>query len=546
MIYSSAGAGIGALILIFALFRRFTRPSLSVIRGPQSPSFIFGNLLELFQRPVGEADFAWQSQYGNIVRFKSVLGEDRLLVTDPEALRRMLNTSTQTYSKLPNYRIVSRMLHGTGLLWADGEDHRRQRSIMLPGFGMNECKEFLPIFKDCAEAISMKWLETIGSSDSRGLVIDVLAWASRGTLDAMGHAAFDVQFGAIEDDLHPLAKKYKNYLGDIFGLPSSKQIFLQAASKYIPACILQWLLENGSNTRLVRARDVRTTVTSIAKELVREKADTLLQGRGNTDIFTLLVKANMDANAKKKLSDEELLAQMRTLLISGYETTSTAVVFILLELARHPKVQSKLRDEIRKTEATIRARGDPQLTVADLEAMTYLNAVVKEGLRLHPPAPHSLRIARQEDILPLSKPIITESGDMINKVFVPKGTEIVISIAAYNRDKSLWGENAHEFNPDRWLDGEMDDKNFFGIGAYSNLMTFFSGTRACLGWRFALIEIQVFLFTLVGKFEFAVTDKSERIVRQSVIAMVPMVDGELDRGVQLPLSISLASQDGEM
>ncbi|KAG6382164.1 cytochrome P450 [Boletus reticuloceps] len=395
MIYSSAAAGIGALILIFALFRRFTRPSLSVIRGPQSPSFIFGkdfppsqfarsylsaltrNLLELFQRPIGEADFAWQSQYGNVVRFKSVLGEDRLLVTDPEALRRMLNTSTQTYSKLPNYRIVSRMLHGTGLLWADGEDHRRQRSIMLPGFGMNECKEFLPIFKDCAEAISMKWLEILGSSDSRGLVINVLAWVSRGALDAIGHAAFDVQFGAIEDDLHPLAKKYKNYLGDIFGLPPSKQIFLQAASKYIPTCILQWLLENGSNTRLVRARDVRTTVTSIAKELVREKADTLLQGRGNTDIFTLLVKANMDANAKKKLSDEELLAQMRTLLISGYETYLHCGCLYPIGACAASQVQSKLRDEIRKTEATIRARSDPQLTVADLEAMTYLNAVVK-------------------------------------------------------------------------------------------------------------------------------------------------------------------------
>ncbi|KAG6370177.1 hypothetical protein JVT61DRAFT_12324 [Boletus reticuloceps] len=275
-----------------------------MIREPQSPSFIFGNLLELFQRPIGEADFAWQSQYGNIVRFKS---EDRLLVTDPEALRRILNTSTQTYSKLPNYRIASRMLHGTGLLWADSISDFQPVCIMLPGFGMNECKEFLPI--DCAEAMSIKWLEIIGSSDSRGFVtINVLAWVSRGALDAMGYgrvaslfnlrvnlncvhtstAVFDVQFGAIKDDLHPLVKKCKNYLGDIFGLPPSKQIFLQAASKYIPTCILRRLLENGSNARLVRARDVRTTVTSIAKVLVREKADALLQGRGNADVLTLL------------------------------------------------------------------------------------------------------------------------------------------------------------------------------------------------------------------------------------------------------------------
>jgi len=271
-----------------------------------------------------------------------------------------------------------------------------------------------------------------------------------------------------------------------------------------------------------------------------------LQGKGNQDIFSLLVKANMDASARLKLSDEELLAQMRTLLVAGHETTSTTISWMLLELARNPKVQSRLRDEIRKTEATVYARGDSQLKAQDLDSMPYLNAVIKEGLRFHPAAPQVLRMALQDEILPLSKPILTESGDMIDEVLVPKGTEIVISIAAYNRDKDLWGEDAHEFKPDRWLDGAMGDRKLPGIGVYSHLMTFFSGTRACLGWRFALIEIQAFLSTLVGKFEFAMTDKAERILRQPVLVMAPMVDGELERGIQMPLAVSLAPQDDEI
>ena len=107
------------------------------------------------------------------------------------------------------------------------------------------------------------------------------------------------------------------------------QIFIQAASKHIPTRIFQWIVDNGPSLRLARAREVKIMVTSVAKELVREKADALLQGKGNQDIFSLLgvlplryslpaslvdylaVKANMDANAKLKLSDEELLAQMR-------------------------------------------------------------------------------------------------------------------------------------------------------------------------------------------------------------------------------------------
>ena len=66
-----------------------------------------------------------------------------------------------------------------------------------------------------------------------------------------------------------------------------------------------------------------------------------------------------------------------TLLIAGHETTSTTISWMLLELARNPKIQSRLRDEIRKTEATVYARGDSQLMIQDLEAMPYLNAVIK-------------------------------------------------------------------------------------------------------------------------------------------------------------------------
>ena len=66
------------------------------------------------------------------------------------------------------------------------------------------------------------------------------------------------------------------------------QIFIQAASKHIPTQIYQWMADNGPSPRLARARDVKIMVTSVAKELVREKADALLQGKGNRDIFSLL------------------------------------------------------------------------------------------------------------------------------------------------------------------------------------------------------------------------------------------------------------------
>lgn len=94
-------------------------------------------------------------------------------------------------------------------------------------------------------------------------------------------------------------------------------------------------------------------------------------------------------------------------------------------------------------------------------------------------------------------------------------------------------------------------------------MTFLSGPRACLGWRIAyvlhllssykwylfetysVLGMQTFLFGLMGKFEFGMTDKAERIVRQPMLIMGPVVDGELDRGVQVPLAVSLTPQVGD-
>jgi len=243
-----------------------------------------------------------------------------------------------------------------------------------------------------------------------------------------------------------------------------------------------------------------------------------------------IVKANMDTDSKAKLTEEELIAQMRTVLFTGHETTANTISWALLELARNPDIQSRLRAEIRETEAAIHARGDVQYTIADFDNMPYTTVVMKEVLRLCPVAYHVYRCASQDDVLPLSKPITTRLGNIINELPVPKGTRIIASVAAYNRNKDLWGEDAHVFNPERWFDGTATEKKATSSGVYSNLMTFGGGARVCIGWRFALIEFQAFLTEVVGKFEFALTDKCEQVRREACLMMAPTVEGEAERG----------------
>ncbi|OJA11405.1 hypothetical protein AZE42_12467 [Rhizopogon vesiculosus] len=441
-----------------------------------------------------------------------------------------------------------------------GEDHKRQRKVLSPGFGAPESKAFLPLFKRCAESVgtkvtsyslnahqqrghpqmSNKWVDLITNSGVESAVINIPAWLSRAALDAIGEAAFDVPFGCIDNNESALSRAYSNMLTDIFGSPSSGQILFQEISKYIPYRILQFFGETSKSPRILRVRDIANLATSVTKQMVKDKAGMLFQGKGSRDVFSLLVNANMDTDAKAKLTEEELLGQMRTLLIAGHETTSTTIGWALLELAKHPKIQSRLREEIRAAEAVMHARGDTEFTITDFDAMPYATAFIKEVLRFYPVAYSVYRCASQDDILPLSQPITTRFGKVIHELPVPKGTRIVASIAAYNQIKDLWGEDAHVFNPERWLNGTATEKKATPVGVYSNLMTFLGGVRGCIGWRFALIEMQVFLTEIVGKFEFALTEKAKRIRREACMVMTPTVEGEVEKGVQLPLRVSLA------
>ncbi|OAX37782.1 cytochrome P450 [Rhizopogon vinicolor AM-OR11-026] len=552
-------AAFAALVIVYRVYHRYTRISLADVPGPEPASFIMGNIIELFKGQAGEADFQWQAQYGDVVRFKGPFGEDQLIISDPAALQYIFVKSGYRFPKQEDRRMLSYLVNGEGLLWADGDVHKRQRRVMLPGFGGPESKAFFPLFKGCAESMSNKWMDMINTSKDQSAVINVAAWLTRATLDAVGEAAFDAHFGSIDNNESALVRAYTNMMTDVFASLSDGQIFFQGVSKYIPLRILRYLGETGNGPRLLRMREAGSVISSVAKQMVEDKSEMLLQGEGSRDILSLLVKANMDADAKAKLTEEEMIAQMRTLLLAGHETTSTTLSWALLELAKNPEIQSRFRAEIREAEATIHKRGDAEFTIADFDDMPYTAAVIKvrdvvqtlfgyydaalslqEVLRFSPAAHHVHRYASQDDILPLSRPITARFGKVIHELPVPKGTRIVASIAAYNRSKDLWGEDAHVFNPERWLNGAAKEKKTTSLGVYSNLMTFGDGVRTCIGWRFALIEMRVFLTEMVGNFEFALTDQSERVRREACMVMIPTVEGEVQNGVQLALRVSVA------
>jgi len=313
---------------------------------------------------------------------------------------------------------------------------------------------------------------------------------------------------------------------------------MQTVFEYMPFPLVEFILKYAPIPVLAFSKKTSMICIGVAKQLVVLKSSALSEGKGKGDIMTSLVKANASENPSTALTESEMLSQMQTLMQAGYETTGLSLSWCLFELAKQPAIQVKLRAEIQAVWRTVRGRGDHKLGSKDLEAMNYTLAVVKETLRFHPSAHYGYRIALQDDVLPLSRPITTISGKTVTEVPVRKGLGIYISIAGYNRNPDVFGADAHVFNPERWMNDSVRT-DIAPVGVYNNLMTFGSGTRACLGWRFAILEMQVFLVELIKNFEFAVDEEiARRIRREACFVMVPTVSGEVDKGPQLPLWVT--------
>ncbi|KAJ6510946.1 cytochrome P450 [Mycena sanguinolenta] len=521
------------LWIAYTLYRRWTRISISDIPGPEPESFLLGSQREALQSQAGEADFKWQAQFGHVIRLKGILGTERLLISDPKALHYMYN-SGYNIRKHAVRAEATKILTGEGLAWASDEVHKRQRRVNSPAFGAAEARSYVPIFTAYANRLSAKWKESLGADGSA--VVNAPRFFTRYFLDVIGEVAFDYQFGTIDDENDPLAAALSSIVPSL-SVPSKTRIFIMGLLEFLPASWVRFIVDYAPFQTLRNGRRAARLATQIAKELVDEKTEALLAGKSKHDIMSLLVKANASTNEQANLSEAEVLAQI-TIMTAGHETTANTMCWTLFELTKNPDVQAKLRAEIQATERAIHARGDTEFTAADFESMAYTTAVMKEILRFHPTSYTSLREAARDEILPLSKPLVTKTGKIITELPIAKNTILVVSSAGYNRNTDVFGEDAHKFNPERWLDGSLQDKTATRLGVYGNLMTFGSGHRACIGWRFAVYEFQAFLVELVKNFEFSMDPiLASKIRREASLVMIPTMAGEVELGPQLPVTI---------
>jgi len=231
---------------------------------------------------------------------------------------------------------------------------------------------------------------------------------------------------------------------------------------YIPGRLLD-LIRYLPTSQYRRYRSYLAFMRNFSQGIIEKS---IIEGDGK-DVMSVLLRANASEDPRGRLSDIEMVDQIATLLFAGHDTTTNSLGWYLYEIARNPGSQARVRAEIAATRAK---KGGEILSATDLDSMTYTLATLKELLRLHPIVYTLSREATRDDVIPLASPIVTKSGDQVSSIPVKKGTPIDVSISVYNRLPEIWGADANEFNPERFLN--IDKSKHSTIGVFANLMTF--------------------------------------------------------------------------
>jgi cytochrome P450 len=350
----------------------------------------------------------------------------------------------------PAFRVQSSNIFGMS-----GERHRQQRRLLLPAFHKQRVEAYHRQMVHFTEQLLAAWRP--------GEVRDIAADMQRLTLDIVTTALFglDVSERTVE-----LGKQLQRWLTLIVS----------------PAGMLRWDAPFTPYGQLIRLTD---SIVATIRTLIAEKR---AAGALGDDMLSMLIQtADEDGT---RLTDDELIGHSSGLFIAGHETSANALSWTLLLLAQHPAILADLVDELTG------ALGGAAPAIEQLGQLPLLDAVIKESLRLFPPASMLGRIA--------------VAATELDGYAVPEGAEVIYSPYITHRIPELF-ERPLEFRPERWATIKPSPYAY---------LPFSAGPRMCLGTAFASLELKVILALLLQRYRLE-TPAGLRVDRQLVITLAP-------------------------
>uniref|UniRef100_A0A0E0K741 Cytochrome P450 n=1 Tax=Oryza punctata TaxID=4537 RepID=A0A0E0K741_ORYPU len=483
-------AAAAALLAVFFLRTLYLSPSSAARRlrnagflGP-TPSFPLGNLREIASSLAsndqsivkhGDGDihaavfpyFArWRRAFGKV--FVYWLGtEPFLYVADPEFLKAATAGALgKLWGKPDVFRRDRMPMFGRGLVMAEGDEWARHRHIIAPAFSATNLNDMIGVMEETTSKMLGEWSDMVASGQS---CIDVEKGVVRNAAEIIAKASF----GIADDDATGARVFHKLQAMQAMLFRSTRLVGVPLAGLlHIRATYEAWKLGREIDALLLdiidsrRRREVKTTTTT-------------------RDLLSLLLAGNeASAGAERKLTTRELVDECKTFFFGGHETTALALSWTLLMLAAHPEWQAAVREEV----VGVAGWSGP-LDAAALGKLTKMGCVLNEVLRLYPPSPNVQRQALQDVA-------VETAGEKSTVVVIPRGTNMWIDVVAMHRDGELWGEEANEFRPERFMREAVQG----GCRHRMGFVPFGFGGRICVGRNLTAMELRVVLAMVLRRF----------------------------------------------
>jgi cytochrome P450 len=426
--------------------------------GPRGLPLVGSGLA--FQRdPLGRFR-EWLDTYGDVVHYH-VGGPPLYVLGHPDDIQSVLVGEHQRYMKDELVHELSRFI-GRGLLTSEGSAWRRHRRIIAPTFQ----RRHVASLGDSMVERTLVAIESFGDDEVRDLHADMMVL----TLDIVLHTLFGA---ASIPDMHTVSEVLDVFMEEFQSTGLSWRRMLPAA------------FHRESDARIA---DATEKLDAILYGIIRERRQ---GGVAGDDLLGRLLDARDDDGTG--MGERQLRDEVATIFLAGHETTAIALTYTFFLLAQHPRVQRKLQDEVDRVLAKRRAGS------ADVPALPYADAVMRESMRLYPPAYIIGREALEDRTI----------GGWV----IPRGAQVLMPQWAVHRD-ARWFDEPDEFRPERWLDGLAERLPRFAYYPFGG------GARICVGNHFAMLESVLALATIVQHIE-VVIDPTFRLALAPSVTLRP-------------------------
>jgi len=397
----------------------------------------------------------------------SIIGRPTTIVfTSPEACEDIFKTQFEVFERGPAMRDLARDFFGDGILGVDGHAWLQQRRTASHLFSMQMLRD---VMDDVIIEKTYKFCAVLSAAVHSGEPISMKLLLSKFTSDVFTKVGFGVDLKSLENTLTGVAD----------------HPFLEAAEDFGPMIQVRiqspkWLwkikrfLNIGNERRFKRsAAVVHDAVHNIMAESLSNKTSQA-SNKPRRDLLTLFVDSS-------GITDTRVVRDIVVnFFLAGRGTTSMTMSWFLVMMNRHPRVLTKIREEI---QTNLPELGGRVPTMEDLNKLPYLEAAIKECLRMYMSA------------IPRTPNRATTLSD---GTFVPFGTNTVMSVYASARMTSVWGPDAEEYRPERFID---KDTGKLKVVSPFKFFTFLAGPRQCLGMRFAMLEMKSAMAAIMTRFD---------------------------------------------